>query len=194
MYVSSIIRNSILYIGFYVYVRISCNILYGIKYMITYQNFYAGLDNVFTLPNLQTPSFKISQVVFAPLQKFVLMSFQFKLMSQQLCKATLLTYELRLIWNFAKTWKTMSTTISENFNSFNSIKWDILLLPWSHLKLGPEHKMIYNSFFVATNSLRFWETLNICLLYLLKISALLMMTIKSYHFQKKLTSKLRLKL
>ncbi len=79
---------------FYVYVRISYNILYGIKYMIAYQNFYAGLDNVFMLPNLQTPSFKFSQVVFAPLQNFVLMSFQFKLMSQQLCKATLLTFDL----------------------------------------------------------------------------------------------------
>ncbi len=31
---------------------------------------YEGLDNVFALPNLQTPSFKISQVVFAPLQNF----------------------------------------------------------------------------------------------------------------------------
>ncbi len=36
------------------------------------------------------------------------------------------------------------------------------------------------------------STLDICLLYLLKISALLMMTTKSYHFQKKPTSKLRL--
>ncbi len=31
---------------------------------------YEGLDNVFALPNLQIPSFKISQVVFAPLQNF----------------------------------------------------------------------------------------------------------------------------
>ncbi len=143
---------------FYVCVRISYNILYGIKYMITYQNFYAGLDNVFMLPNLQTPSFKFSQVIFAPLQNFVLMSFQFKLMSQQLCKATLLTFDLGSIWNFAKTWKTMSITISENFSSFNFIKWDILLLPWNHLKLGPEHEMIYNSLFATANSLRFWVT------------------------------------
>jgi hypothetical protein len=35
---------------------------------------YEGLDDVFALPNLQTLSFKFSQVVFAPLQKFVLMS------------------------------------------------------------------------------------------------------------------------
>ncbi len=61
---------------------------------------YAGLDNVFALPSLQTPSFKFSQVVFASLQKFVLMSFQCKFMSQQLCKATPLTYDLGLIWNF----------------------------------------------------------------------------------------------
>ncbi len=31
---------------------------------------YEGFDNVFALPNLQTPSFKISQVVFAPFQNF----------------------------------------------------------------------------------------------------------------------------
>jgi len=31
---------------------------------------YEGLDNVFALPNLQTLSFKISQVVCAPLQNF----------------------------------------------------------------------------------------------------------------------------
>jgi len=55
---------------------------------------YEGLDNVFTLPNLQTPSFKFSQFVFAPLQKIVLMSFQNKFLSQQLCKATPLTYDL----------------------------------------------------------------------------------------------------
>jgi uncharacterized pyridoxamine 5'-phosphate oxidase family protein len=55
---------------------------------------YEGLDNVFALLNLQTPSFKFSQVVFVPLQKIVLMSSQNKLSSQQLCKVTLLTYEL----------------------------------------------------------------------------------------------------
>jgi len=31
---------------------------------------YEGLDNIFALRNLQTPSFKFSQVVFAPLQNF----------------------------------------------------------------------------------------------------------------------------
>jgi hypothetical protein len=31
---------------------------------------YKGLDNVFALPDLQIPSFKISQVVFAPFQNF----------------------------------------------------------------------------------------------------------------------------
>jgi len=35
---------------------------------------YEGLDNVFAFPNLQTLSFKFSQVVFAPLQKIVLIS------------------------------------------------------------------------------------------------------------------------
>jgi hypothetical protein len=55
---------------------------------------YEGFDNVFALPNLQTPSFKFSQVVFAPLQKIILMSSQNKLPSQQLCKGTPLTYDL----------------------------------------------------------------------------------------------------
>jgi hypothetical protein len=41
-------------------------ILYGIDNMITYQFFlYDGLDNVFAL---QIPSFKCSQIVFAPFQ------------------------------------------------------------------------------------------------------------------------------
>jgi hypothetical protein len=38
MYVLSIIQNSILYIGL-MYMYVSCIILYGIKYMITYQTF-----------------------------------------------------------------------------------------------------------------------------------------------------------
>ncbi len=155
---------------------------------------YEGLDDVFALPNLQTSSFKYSQVVFAPLQKIVLMSFQCKLLSQQLCKATLLIYDLESFWNFAETCKAMSTTVSQNFSSFDFIKWKILLLPWSHFKLGPEHKMTYNSLLTTPNSLRFWKTHKICLLYLFKILALLVTTTKSYHSQKKLTSKLRLKL
>jgi len=141
---------------FYIYVCISYNISYGIKYMITYHTFVWRCT--FTLPNLQTPSFKFSQVVFAPLQKIVLMSFQNKLSSQQLCKATLFTYDLGSIWNFGETWKIMSITISQNFSSFNFIKWKILLLPWSHLKLGPEHKMTYNLLSTTPNSLKFWET------------------------------------
>jgi hypothetical protein len=119
---------------------------------------YEGLDKVFVLSNLQTPSFKFSQVIFAPLQKFVLMSSQCKFLSQQFRKVTPLTYNLESFWNFAETWKVMSTTVSQNFSSFNFIQWEILLFPWSHLKLGPEHKMTYNSFFVTSNSLRFWET------------------------------------
>jgi len=81
---------------------------------------YEGLDDVFALPNLQTPSFKCSQVVFAPLQKIVLMSFQCKLLSQQLCKATPLTYDLESLWNCAKTCIAMSTTISQNLAHLTS--------------------------------------------------------------------------
>jgi hypothetical protein len=126
---------------------------------------YEGLDNVFALPNLQTP-FKFSQVVFAPFQKFVLMSSQCKLLSQQLCKATPLTYDLESFWNFAETWKAMSITVFQNFSSFNLIQWEILLLIWSHFKLGPEHKMTYNSFSATLNSLKFWETNNIYVFYI----------------------------
>ncbi len=166
MYVLSIIRNFILYIGFtYMYVSriIFCMVL---STWIHTKLLYAGLDNVFALPNLQTPSFKFSQVVFVPLQKFVLMSSQCKLLSQQLYKATPLTYDLGSIWNLGKTWKTMFTTIFQNFSSFNFIKWEILLLPWSHLKLGLEHKMTYKSLIATLNSLRFWETHKIYVFYI----------------------------
>jgi hypothetical protein len=144
--------------GFYVYVRISYNIFMVLSTWLHTTLLYEGLDNVFALPNLQTPSFKFSQAIFAPFQKIVLMSSQNKLPSQQFCKATSLTYDLRLIWNFGETWKTMYTTFSQNFSSFNFIKWKILLLPWNHLKLGPKHKMIYNLLSTTPNSLRFWET------------------------------------
>jgi hypothetical protein len=129
MYVClNIIWNSILYIGFtYMYVSriIFCMVL---NTWLHTKLLYEGLDNVFALPNLQTPSFKYSQVVFAPLQNFVLMFFQCKL---------------------------LFTIDSQNSSSFDFIKWEILLLPWSHLKLGPEHKMIYNSLSATPNSLRF---------------------------------------
>jgi len=158
MYVLSIIWNFILYIGF-MYMYIFCIIFRMV--LITWLHatlLYEGLNNVFALPNLQTPSFKFSQVVFAPFQKFVLMSSQNKVLSQQLCQATTLTYDLGSIWNFGETWKTMSTTIFQNFNSFNFIKWEILLLPWDHLKLGLEHITTYNSLSTTPNSLKFLET------------------------------------
>jgi hypothetical protein len=94
------------------------------------------------------------------------MSFQNKLVSQQLCKVTLLTYDLGSIWNSGKTWPVMSTTISQNFNSFNFIKWEILLLPWDHLKLGPKHKTTYNSLLTTSNSLKFWEIHHIFVFYI----------------------------
>jgi len=165
MYVLNIIRNSILYIGFtYMYVSyiIFCMVL---NTWLHTKVSYEGLDNVFALPNLQTP-FKFSQVVFAPLQKFVLMSSQCKLLSQQLCKATPLTYDLESFWNFSETCKAMSTTVSQNFNSFHLIKWEILLLFLSHLKLGPEHKMTYNSLSATPNSLIFLETHRIYVFYI----------------------------
>jgi hypothetical protein len=71
MYVSNIIQNFILYIGFtYMYASriIFCMVL---NIWVHTKLLYACRDNVFALPNFQTPSFKFSQVVFAPLQKFV---------------------------------------------------------------------------------------------------------------------------
>ncbi len=145
---------------------VSCIIFYTIlSTWLHTKILYAGLDKVFTLPNLETPSFKFSQVVFAPLQKFVLMSCQCKFLSQQLCKATPLTYDLGMIWNFGGSWKAMFTTISQNFSSFNFRKWKILFLPWSHLKLGLEHKMTYNLLSATPNSLRFRETHKIYVFY-----------------------------
>jgi len=147
----------------YVYRIISCMVLNTWLYT---KVLYEGLDDVFVLRNLQTPSFKYSQVVFAPLQKFVLMSFQCKLLSQQLCKATSFTYELESFWIFFETCKAMSSTVSQNFSSFDFIKWEILLLPWSHLKLGPEHKMTYDSLLTTPKSLRFCETHKIYVFYI----------------------------
>jgi len=148
MYVLSIIQNSILYMGF-TYMYIFCIIFRMVLSTWLHTTLlYEGLDNV-----------------FAPFQKFVLMSSQNKLLSQQLCKVTLLTYDLGSIWNFGETCTTMSTTISQNFSSFNVKKWKILLLPWNHLKLGLEHKMTYNSLSTTPNSLKFWETYQIYVFY-----------------------------
>jgi hypothetical protein len=148
MYVFSIIQNSILYMGF-TYMYISCiTFRMVLSTWLHTTLLYESLDNV-----------------FAPFQKFVLMFSQNNLLSQQFCKVTLLTYDLGSIWNFGETWTTMSTTISQNFSSFNIIEWKILLLPWNHLKLRLEHKMTYNSFSTTPNSLKFWETYEIYVFY-----------------------------
>ncbi len=60
----------------------------------------------------------------------------------------------------------MSTTFSQNFSSFNFMNWEILLLLWSHLKLGPEHKMTYNSLLATPKSLKFRETHKIYVFYI----------------------------
>jgi hypothetical protein len=43
---------------------------YELSMVVVLTLLYESLDNVFALLDLQTPSFKISQVVFAPLQNF----------------------------------------------------------------------------------------------------------------------------
>jgi hypothetical protein len=70
--------------------------------------------------------------------------------------------DLKFWWNI----EPLSTTLSQNFSSFNFKKWEILSLHWSHLKLGPEHKMTYNSLSATPKSLRFWETHKIYVLYI----------------------------
>jgi hypothetical protein len=119
---------------------------------------YESFDNVFAFQNLQIVFFKFSQIIFFSFQNLFWCLLNVKFYLKQLCRVPPLTYDLGLIWNFGETWKTMSTTISQNFSSFNFIKWKILLLPCNHLKLGPEHKMTYNSFSITPNSLKFWET------------------------------------
>jgi len=95
---------------------------------------------------------------------------------------------------FSKTCKAMSTTVSQNFSSFDFIKWKILLFSLKSPQIGT---WTQNDLQLAFSNSKLLEilgdTLDICLLYLFKLLALLMMTTKSYHFQKKLTSKLRLK-
>jgi hypothetical protein len=158
MYVLSIIQNFILYIVF-TYMYISCIIFCMVlSTWLHTKLLYEGLHNVFTLQNFQTPSFKFSHIVFAPFQNLFWCLLNVNFCHQQLCKATPLTYDLGSIWNFFETWKAMSTIISQNFNSFNFIKWKILLLFWNHLQLGPEHKMTYNWLLTTPNSLRFWYT------------------------------------
>jgi hypothetical protein len=92
--------------------------------------FFEGLDVYLcsTIFKVQTPSFKFSQIVLAPLQNLFWYLLDVNLCHQQLCKVTLLIYELESIWNFGKTWKTMFNITIQNFNSFDFIKWVILLL------------------------------------------------------------------
>jgi hypothetical protein len=115
IYVLSIIWNSMIYIGFtYMYVShiIFCIIL---NTWLHTKILYEGLDNVFALQNLQTPSFKLSQIVFAPLQNLFWCIFNVNFCHQQLYKSTPLTYDLGLKWNFGETWKIMSNTIFSIF-------------------------------------------------------------------------------
>jgi hypothetical protein len=139
----------------YVFCIILCMIL---RIWLHTKILYEGIDNVFVLQNFQTLSFKFSQIIFVSLQNLFWCLLNVNFYHHQLYKVTPLTYDLGSIWNFDETWKTMFTTIFQNFSSFNFIKWEILLRPWNHLKLGLEHKMTYNSLSTTPNSLRFWDT------------------------------------
>jgi hypothetical protein len=132
---------------------------------------YEGLDNVFALPNLQIPSFKFSQIIFAPFQKFVLMSSQCKLLSQQLYKVTLLTYDLESFWNFAETWKALFTIFSQNFSSLHTMR-DLA----TSLKSPQTGTWTQNDLQFAHNNSKLLEilgaTLDMCFLHLLKFSSI----------------------
>jgi len=158
MYVLSIIQNFILYISL-TYMYVSCIIFCMVLSTWLYSKLlYESFDNVFAFQNFQIVFFKFSQIIFVALQNLFWCLLNVNFYLKQFCKAPPLTYDLGLIWNFGETWKIMSTTNFQNFSSFNFTKWEILLLPWNHLKLRPEHKMTYNSFLIISNSLKFWET------------------------------------
>jgi hypothetical protein len=130
------------------------NILYGIKYIITYQFFVWRSWCVFVLHNLQNPNSFLQ--VLATLQNLFWYLLGVNLCHQQFCKVTMLIYEFESIWNFGKTWKIMFYITFQKKCSFDFIKWKILLLSWNHLKLGPKHKMTYNSLSTIPNPLKFW--------------------------------------
>jgi hypothetical protein len=166
MYVLSIRRNFILHIGLTYMCLFNIIFCMVLSTWLHTKLLYEGLDNVFALHNLQTPSFKFSQIIFAPFQNLFWCPLNVNCYHRQLCKATPLTHDLGSICKFGEIWKFMSNTISQNFSSFNFMKWEILLLPWNHLKLRLEHKMTYNSLSTTPNSLRFWETHQIYVFYI----------------------------
>jgi hypothetical protein len=134
IYVSSIIRNSILYIGFtYMYASriIFCMVLSTWSHT---KILYVGRDNVFALPNLQTPSFKFSQVVFAPLRKFV-----WCLLNVNFCHnnfAKLHCSHMTLDWfetlvDHEKVCLLPSFKVSTLFTSKNERSWYFLEVTWN---------------------------------------------------------------
>ncbi len=125
--------------------------------------FYVGLNNVFAFPNLQTPW------SFPKLYLLHFKNLYWCLFNVNFCHN--FTKFTTHIWpwidfKFGESWKAMFITIFQNFSSFKLKKWEIFLLLWNHLKLGPEHKMTYNSLSATPNSLRFWETHKIYVFYI----------------------------
>jgi hypothetical protein len=143
---------------FYVYVRISYNISYGIKYMITYHTFvWRSSYCICTSQSLN------SFLQILPSCICFILKFCFNVFSKQtFVIVNLQSYIAHIIpWINMKFWWNMKSYVYyhlSNFQLIYFIKWEILLLPWNHLKLGLEHKMTYNSLSATPNSLRFWET------------------------------------
>jgi hypothetical protein len=74
---------------------------------------YEDLDNVFARPNLQTPSFKISEVVFGPLQNFC-----FDVFSKQTSVITTLqSYTAHICWSAEGLFPRLSPFITLNHTS-----------------------------------------------------------------------------
>jgi hypothetical protein len=143
VFMSWVLRKFILYISsmyMYVYHIIFCMVL---NIWLHLKLLYESLDNVFALHNLQTPSLK-SPKLFSCL-------FNVNLYHSNFAKL----HHSHMTLDRSKI---LCTIIVQNFSSFTCIKWEILLLPWNHFKLGHAHKMIYNSLSTIPKSLRFWET------------------------------------
>jgi hypothetical protein len=147
MYVLSIIWNSILYIGLtYIYVShiIFCMVL---STWLHTKLFYEGLDNVFALHNFQIPSFKFSQNVFASLQNLFWCLFNVNFCHSNFAKLHHSHMTLDRSEIMGETWKTMSTTISQNFSSIDD----------DHKELSLSKEI---NFKIETETLDTWISLN----------------------------------
>lgn len=140
-------------------------------------------------------SFPCSPFVLLHLQHLFWNLFNACFYHQQVFKPPPLTYELESISNFDATWITMFIINFEIFNSFDFVKWD---LSWYSLEItlnwDPNTKWVLTSFHQLQPFWDFRNIWNIILPHLFKKNSLFIMATRTYHSQKKLASKLKLKL